>query len=123
MKELFLTPTKTPIAFYNPHWRTSGATKLMRLYDNNEEPKCDDTVKCCPDCETPNQFGELCGRCLQDRQAEAQYDAEEDYFTHDKINREFEYELNLRRYEWEQEVKRENLLEDAYEGLEPCPVI
>jgi hypothetical protein len=31
-----------------------------------EEPDYDDTVKCCPNCETPNQFGELCHRCLQE---------------------------------------------------------
>ena len=25
-----------------------------------------DTVKYCPECETPNQFGELCSSCSQD---------------------------------------------------------
>lgn len=39
--------------------------------DPNEEPAIDDTVLCCPDCETPNQFGELCSRCWEDRRLEA----------------------------------------------------
>ena len=33
------------------------------------EPEVDDSVKCCPGCETPNQFGELCNSC---REAEAE---------------------------------------------------
>ena len=36
----------------------------------DEEPSHDDTVHCCPDCERPNQFGELCPSCCEDRQAE-----------------------------------------------------
>lgn len=32
-----------------------------------EEPSQDDTVHCCPECETPNQFGELCHRCQRDQ--------------------------------------------------------
>lgn len=28
-----------------------------------EEPSVDDEVRCCPDCERPNQFGELCPTC------------------------------------------------------------
>jgi hypothetical protein len=36
----------------------------------DEYPEVDDTVHCCPDCERPNQFGELCKDCEQDRQAE-----------------------------------------------------
>lgn len=40
------------------------------LSDPNEEPDHDDTVHCCPDCEQPNQFGELCPRCQHDRQVE-----------------------------------------------------
>jgi hypothetical protein len=43
-------------------------------YDSNfpadEEPEIDDTVHCCPDCEKPNQFGELCWDCQCERQAE-----------------------------------------------------
>lgn len=38
-----------------------------RLDDPSLEPAIDDSVKCCPDCERPNQFGELCARCLEDR--------------------------------------------------------
>lgn len=41
-------------------------------YDSEEEPDHDDSVKCCPDCERPNQFGELCDSCRSDRQAEIQ---------------------------------------------------
>lgn len=37
----------------------------------DEEPSFDDSVKCCPDCERPNQFGELCPQCLRERQAVA----------------------------------------------------
>lgn len=36
----------------------------------DEEPTIDDSVKFCPDCETPNQFGELCSRCIRDRELE-----------------------------------------------------
>ena len=32
-----------------------------------DEPDCDDTVLCCPDCERPNQFGELCAACARER--------------------------------------------------------
>jgi hypothetical protein len=32
-----------------------------------DEPCYDDTVLCCPDCERPNQFGELCVSCQQER--------------------------------------------------------
>ena len=31
------------------------------------EPECDDSVLCCPDCEKPNQFGELCAECERER--------------------------------------------------------
>jgi CheY-like chemotaxis protein len=34
------------------------------------EPEIDDTVRCCPDCEGPNQFGEVCTACLQERELE-----------------------------------------------------
>jgi|SRR5579872_2978859 len=33
---------------------------------NIPEPDIDDTVNCCPDCERPNQFGDLCESCTQD---------------------------------------------------------
>lgn len=32
------------------------------------EPDHDDTIKFCPDCERPNQFGELCLDCTRERQ-------------------------------------------------------
>ena len=30
------------------------------------EPDIDDSVKACPECETPNQFGEVCARCRRE---------------------------------------------------------
>jgi hypothetical protein len=33
-----------------------------------DEPEIDDTVHCCPDCERPNQFGEVCPDCELERQ-------------------------------------------------------
>jgi hypothetical protein len=43
-------------------------SRLHRLsdYPLATEPEIDDTVKACPDCETPNQFGELCNRCIDE---------------------------------------------------------
>lgn len=35
-----------------------------------DEPDHNDAVLCCPDCERPNQFGEICSSCERDRQAE-----------------------------------------------------
>lgn len=35
------------------------------------EPDHDDTVHCCPDCERPNQFGELCHSCASERGEQA----------------------------------------------------
>lgn len=40
----------------------SGAT--------TEEPSHDDTVHYCPNCETPNQFGETCQRCEREAEEE-----------------------------------------------------
>lgn len=34
------------------------------------DPMVDDTVHCCPDCERPNQFGEICGECQRDSDTE-----------------------------------------------------
>lgn len=31
-----------------------------------DPPDVDDSVKCCPECEKPNQFGELCQSCIDD---------------------------------------------------------
>ncbi len=36
-----------------------------------DEPVVDDSVNACPDCETPNQFGELCEHCRQAQADEA----------------------------------------------------
>jgi len=36
------------------------------------DPDVDDSVKYCPDCERPNQFGELCQSCL-DAERDASY--------------------------------------------------
>ena len=36
----------------------------------SEDPEIDDAVHCCPDCERPNQFGELCPSCVRDREVE-----------------------------------------------------
>jgi hypothetical protein len=33
----------------------------------------DDSVKRCPNCETPNQFGETCARCIKEEQNEIDY--------------------------------------------------
>lgn len=33
-----------------------------------EEPSIDDSVRFCPNCERPNQFGELCVSCQRDEQ-------------------------------------------------------
>jgi len=46
------------------------------LYDARVEAMLDasdafnDEVLCCPDCEEPNQFGELCHRCIAERELE-----------------------------------------------------
>jgi hypothetical protein len=39
-------------------------------HEEAEAPDVDDTVHCCPDCEKPNQFGELCPACIEDRRLE-----------------------------------------------------
>jgi hypothetical protein len=36
----------------------------------DQEPEIDDSAKFCPECETPNQFGELCNRCREAIQVE-----------------------------------------------------
>lgn len=38
---------------------------------DGEEPPCDDTVHSCPNCDRPNQFGELCWACDQEERADA----------------------------------------------------
>jgi hypothetical protein len=46
-------------------------------YSPEEEPDHDDSVKFCPDCERPNQFGELCQSCQSDRDAQEYADTHE----------------------------------------------
>lgn len=43
----------------------------------DQEPDQNDGVMYCPDCETPNQFGELCLACQRERDAEG-YDPDTD---------------------------------------------
>jgi len=41
---------------------------LMELEpDTDGEPDYDDSVQMCPECETPNQFGELCPPCQREQ--------------------------------------------------------
>ncbi len=42
----------------------------MASSDDLPEPSHDDSVKFCPDCERPNQFGELCPTCQRERDCE-----------------------------------------------------
>ena len=42
----------------------SNLEVTMRLYDDR-----DDDIRECPDCGTPTQFGQLCGKCTRDEQA------------------------------------------------------
>jgi len=46
-------------------------TALYSYDDYYDEPDIDDLVRFCPDCETPNQFGELCNRCQREIEMEA----------------------------------------------------
>ena len=40
--------------------------EVDRIYDLMfSDPIVDDTVKCCPECEIPNQFGEICPACKE----------------------------------------------------------
>lgn len=39
---------------------------------SSQEPEFDDSVKCCPDCGKPNQFGELCLKCAREHDIEGQ---------------------------------------------------
>src|SRR5688572_12826072 len=34
------------------------------------DPSISDEVLCCPDCDRPNQFGQVCDSCERDRQEE-----------------------------------------------------
>jgi len=42
-------------------------------------PDIDDTVKSCPQCDTPNQFGELCNECRRYEEYDAMAARKEDY--------------------------------------------
>lgn len=44
--------------------------ELEDAEDGFDEPDHNDAVLCCPDCERPNQFGQICSSCERDRQAE-----------------------------------------------------
>lgn len=44
-------------------------------------------------------------------------------FTREKMNREFEYQLNFRRHEWEEDYRRNESFSKAEQGIEPCPAI
>jgi hypothetical protein len=46
-------------------------TALYGGDDYYDEPDVDDSVRFCPECETPNQFGELCDRCQREIEMEA----------------------------------------------------
>ena len=46
--------------------------------DYPEPPDPDDSVRFCPECETPNQFGEVCDRCRREIQTEGRDDLEID---------------------------------------------
>lgn len=43
-----------------------SSPELEPVQSEGEEPEIDDTVHVCPDCERPNQFGELCDSCRQE---------------------------------------------------------
>lgn len=38
--------------------------------DVSSEEWADNSGNCCPNCERPNQFGELCAACVRERDAE-----------------------------------------------------
>jgi hypothetical protein len=65
------------------HCKEQGVSSLDLYIDNQhvamlfnlnetpeifDEPDHDDSVRCCPDCERPNQFGELCTSCEAERE-------------------------------------------------------
>lgn len=40
----------------------------MFILDDGDEPDISDAVLACPDCDRPNQFGQVCDSCERDRQ-------------------------------------------------------
>lgn len=55
---------------------TDSPSDLANEYP--EPPDVDDSVRFCPECETPNQFGEVCNRCRREIQEEGRTDLEVD---------------------------------------------
>jgi len=53
-------------AYYSTTDLEDAIWQTLLLEDTAEDPGCDDTVLCCPNCEQPNQFGELCHSCQSD---------------------------------------------------------
>jgi len=45
----------------------------IEMENEMNEPEIDDTVHCCPNCEQPNQFGELCIPCQRNIERERAY--------------------------------------------------
>lgn len=56
-------------AQHNPGW--IDPLGEIRNADADPEPDHDDAVRFCPDCEKPNQFGELCQNCQREREVES----------------------------------------------------
>lgn len=52
------------------HYGRCVCDEYDELSISEDEQSFDDTVRCCPECETPNQFGELCNRCREDIERE-----------------------------------------------------
>jgi hypothetical protein len=69
--------TRNPGTCQNCDYQTTWTPEEIEHYRdvlNSEletEPDHDDSVKCCPDCERPNQFGELCVSCARERGEQA----------------------------------------------------
>lgn len=55
----------------NWHPERTSAPVAPPTQSEGEDPNpIDDSVKVCPDCERPNQFGELCPSCQREREFE-----------------------------------------------------
>ena len=52
------------------HECTCAGCGNVHMTADEEEPAVDDEVKCCPDCEKPNQFGERCEQCSEEHSHE-----------------------------------------------------
>lgn len=54
----------------------AGPSRVEPDYDPGggpDEPDIDDSVKCCPNCEQPNQFGQLCPQCDREQREETSF--------------------------------------------------